>query len=949
MNSIQQLNNYSLEPVNYDDQGLGLTTLANRYQINGALDTSNTVASNIDAICSAAGSWLSYELHSGNWGVVINNSGTSVVSFSDSNVIGTISLTGTGITGLYNSAKVQFPHRDIRNNLDFVTISIPDSDKNANEPTNTLNLTYNTLNEPIQAQLLGIIELKQSRIDKTIKFQTDFSYLDLRAGDLIDVTNSRLGFTSKLFRIITITEIIDHGGLKAEIVALEYDPGVYSTTDLYRYTRTDSNGIITQGAIGVPGTPEINKYEKDARPHLTASSLSPTGVVEAMEYWLTADVSASEQNRVYYLIGTVRPTTGITFSDGTAVVLDYDVLPAGNFLIKTRGVNSYTSGPFSTPSGLISYSPQQVTDAIGPSTGVLDQYGTLIAGLAASYVLGQVGDLISGNTGSALLSTIRGGLASLGFGGTGTTVIINNTGTGGTIGTPGGAAPAVQDGIHTSTTIIKYLSLERTYPLDRTTNEDPLEPDSPNRAPTTGSYYIAYNLAKTDFVSTVTIFKSSLTNVNIVTTSGSTINKNSDGVQGIWASTSTFTTSTTSTFYGPLIAGSGNVKLYKSDGTLVESLSANNLIFHNNVVEIPFATRAKGTDYYILMDAGVISYCDWPNLPITDPLIWNFNTPPGLTPTTPFNPTITTPTSVSGTAPIITSVSPSGNPVEQTSRLLITFNTPIVPGSGNFYIKNYNTSATVATIVASTGRISTTSDYIIDLGPITSYVEADTHYYVTAGPSAVYSNPGGDCYSNVRVPNAAYTSSTFDFTVTGPFRLISFNVESTGTANLVSPQTNIFLNFNRNIHTGTSGVFTLKKADGTTWQTFDITTSFSKDKTSEIMWITSSTLVLNPTTDLTLGTTYYVNGDAGVVTDYIHQPWSIENSVPWVGLSDNTTVRFTIDPGPTGPISDPNVTNNISMTFDRPVTPGDGVVQVLDSNGTVLAELPSDDPQINYS
>jgi hypothetical protein len=878
MNSIQQLNNYSLEPVNYDDQGLGLTTLANRYQINGALDTSKTVASNIDAICSAAGSWLSYELHSGKWGVVINNSGTSVVSFSDSNIIGTISLTGTGITGLYNSAKVQFPHRDIRNNLDFVTISIPDGDKNANEPTNTLNLTYNTLNEPIQAQLLGIIELKQSRIDKTIKFQTDFSYLDLRAGDLIDVTNSRLGFTSKLFRIITITEIIDQGGLKAEIVALEYDPGVYSTTDLYRYTRTDSNGIITQGAIGVPGTPEITKYEKDVRPHLLAASLSPTGVVEAMEFWLTSDVTASEQNRTYNLIGTVRPVTGITFSDGTNVELDYDILPTGNFLIKTRGVNSYTSGPFSQPSGLIQFNPTQVTQAVGSNTGVLDQYGNLIAGLGISLLLGQLSDLVSGNTGSSLLSTITQGLQKIGVIGTGT----NAGGTGG--GTGGGGTTGTNTGT-TSTPVVSYISFSSFLPPDRATDEDPLIYDAANKAPTTGSYFATFN---------------------------------------------------SSTMYGPMVAGTGTVKLYKSDGTLVQSLSGNQLILHNNVVEIPFSPRSKGTDYYILMDENAVRYCSSVNPAISSPTVWNFNTPPYTVP--PYD----VPPNGVNTYPIYTpelvSASPHATQVDKNSHLTATFNYPILPGNGSFYIKDFDTGNTVATIVAGNGSASGRT---IDVGSIASYVQAGGHYYITASAGAVVSNNGGDCYSNAHTPSLAFTSSTYDFTVLSDFQYVSFAVESTGTANLVSPQTNIFLTFNRQIAFGQSGKITIKSADGSTYQAFDVTSSFGKDKTSELMWISGNVLTLNPTVDLALGTTYYVIAEAGSITD--------THGFNWTGISDPTTIRFTVDTGPNTTISDPNVTRNISMTFDRGITPGDGVLEVVDNANNVVASLPATDPSVIYS
>jgi len=42
-------------------------------------------------------------------------------------------------------------------------------------------------------------------------------------GDIIDITNSTLGFTNKLFRIITVAEVESDNGLQSEITALEYD------------------------------------------------------------------------------------------------------------------------------------------------------------------------------------------------------------------------------------------------------------------------------------------------------------------------------------------------------------------------------------------------------------------------------------------------------------------------------------------------------------------------------------------------------------------------------------------------------------------------------------------------------------------------------------------------------------------------------------------------------
>jgi hypothetical protein len=403
---IAALNTYSAQGVAFADQGTGAETLADRYQINGLIDTKNPVLQNAEAILNATASWLSYDTHEGKWGVVINKADTSTASFDDSNIIGSISLSGTGLQDLYNSVKVQFPHRELRDSADFYNIAVPTSSipadwtpfsRNSNEEDNTLELTYDIINEPVQAQMLGLIELKQSRIDKIIQFQTDFGYYNIKAGDIVDVTNSRFGFTSKLFRVISITEVQEDGGaLQMSITALEYDVNVYSIADLYRFTRSDIDGIIPLGAIGAPGTPVVSKFEQDARPRVLISTTAPSGLVEGIEYWLTTDVSTSDDfNRSYTLIATKKPVGGGVYTSGTAVVLDYDNLGTTNFFIKTRGFNTTTVGPFSSVSGLVEFAPVQTTNAIDANTQAFDSTGALLGTLALTTLLGKLADLFT--------------------------------------------------------------------------------------------------------------------------------------------------------------------------------------------------------------------------------------------------------------------------------------------------------------------------------------------------------------------------------------------------------------------------------------------------------------------------------------------------------------------------------------------------------------------------
>jgi len=220
-----------------------------QFTINGVIDTGQSILSNLELLASAAGSWLTYDVTIGKWAFVINSTGSSIKSFSDSNIIGAINVSSTGITELYNSVEIDFPHRDLKDARDYITFVIDSNELYPNEPDNRLKISFDIVNNPVQAQLLASRELKQSRVDKVIEFRTDYTSIGLKAGDLIDITSTMYGFTSKVFRIISIQEVDEEDGtLSLSIRALEYDSNVYDTTGLTYSARTIDNGIITKDA-----------------------------------------------------------------------------------------------------------------------------------------------------------------------------------------------------------------------------------------------------------------------------------------------------------------------------------------------------------------------------------------------------------------------------------------------------------------------------------------------------------------------------------------------------------------------------------------------------------------------------------------------------------------------------------------------------------------------------
>lgn len=221
-----------------------MPTLDARFTINGLIDTARPVFENMESITNSCATWLSYDNLTGQWSVVINQPTGVTASFDDDNIVGPITLTTTSLDGYYNECEVRFHNTELRDQEDYVLLTIPQNQRLPNEPVNRMIINAAMVNNQIQAQLLGLIELKQSRLDKIIQFNTDFSYLNLDAGAVIEVTNSVYGWTNQKFRVLQTSEAEQDGALVVSITAQIYDDAIYDDSDLYLYYREKQTGLI---------------------------------------------------------------------------------------------------------------------------------------------------------------------------------------------------------------------------------------------------------------------------------------------------------------------------------------------------------------------------------------------------------------------------------------------------------------------------------------------------------------------------------------------------------------------------------------------------------------------------------------------------------------------------------------------------------------------------------
>jgi hypothetical protein len=353
----------SLSVYNYSNQipanqflADGVTTSTQvRYQINGVISTGDTVKNSMEKITQSASAWTTFDYSQGQWKLLNNRAASTgeleaAFEFNDDNILGEVGITATNLEDLYNYLEVEFASRKIRDQNDYFKGAIDESELNDLEPPNTLNLRLEMTNNALHAARVGLIELKQSRVDKIITFNADYSAIQCEAGEVVKITNEVYGFLDKLFRITKIREVEgDDGNITVEITALEYSSTIYTDEILTDSADTPGSGIPSFGGsstLPAPSAPIVNIINTGT----AAFSLSTTigagsTAVEEVQWWYnTTSTSAGQQ----FAVQPASPT----FAAGSTVT-DIVSLPfEGVFYFRARtklGNNVSNFSDSSTP------------------------------------------------------------------------------------------------------------------------------------------------------------------------------------------------------------------------------------------------------------------------------------------------------------------------------------------------------------------------------------------------------------------------------------------------------------------------------------------------------------------------------------------------------------------------------------------------------------------------
>lgn len=172
------------------------------------------------------------------------------VTLTEANLNGAITLeTGTRTSDRYNRVRGKYVDKD----KDYTVASYPEarSSTYVSEDAGEVLIQvadFTSTNEFFEAQRKSIITLKQSRNQRVVVFQGNYSCFRIQPGSTVDITIDEYGFTGEKF-FVTEWKFTDTG---VELTLVEEVDSVWADPLVGDYATRSATGVLTFTDTGVP-------------------------------------------------------------------------------------------------------------------------------------------------------------------------------------------------------------------------------------------------------------------------------------------------------------------------------------------------------------------------------------------------------------------------------------------------------------------------------------------------------------------------------------------------------------------------------------------------------------------------------------------------------------------------------------------------------------------------
>ena len=187
----------------------------NIFDINTAIDTSQNIIDNVREFLKGCRGYLPYT--QGKYSLIIETTGTASITLNEDDIIGGYTLSIPSKNERFNRVICSFvdPSRHYQvNEVQFPPIDdsgLPSADQHATMKTADGGFLlegrfdFKTITSQYQAEEMAEVILRRSREALTLGITVSFDAYDLAIADIVNITHSSLGFSSKPFRVMGIT------------------------------------------------------------------------------------------------------------------------------------------------------------------------------------------------------------------------------------------------------------------------------------------------------------------------------------------------------------------------------------------------------------------------------------------------------------------------------------------------------------------------------------------------------------------------------------------------------------------------------------------------------------------------------------------------------------------------------------------------------------------------
>ncbi len=311
----------------------------NVFDCNAVIDTSKKVIDNVREIVKGMRGYLPFV--QGKYRLNIETIGSAALSLDEDDIIGGYALASPSKNSKYNRVLVSFVNPDRNFQVDEVQFPpIDDSGLASADQHSTMKTAdggfllegrfeFRTITSPYQAEELAEVILRRSREALGLNLNVGFEAYDLHVGDLVSISLSSLGFSSKVFRVIALTFNDD---FTVGLSLIEYQAAHYTWASKQQQATTPSTNLPDPFTIQAPAavtlTDEMIEYAD--------------GIVITR---LNINITASSDSFVQYYQVEAKLSTESNFkiiSNGQQLKHEFlNVIDDATYDVRVKAINSF--------------------------------------------------------------------------------------------------------------------------------------------------------------------------------------------------------------------------------------------------------------------------------------------------------------------------------------------------------------------------------------------------------------------------------------------------------------------------------------------------------------------------------------------------------------------------------------------------------------------------------